>query len=227
MIYYVGDIHGVIQDIASIDEQAMSEGVSTIIQVGDFGARWGGSPCKFHKYFSKRPEGYPTWITCGGNHDNWDKWAELAEKQGNPDLVELAPGCFWAQRGIMLTLEGKRHLFLGGAESVDRHHRAEGKSWWRNETPNYQEFSLFADRLNSEKPDIIVAHEAPIRVPVGAGKYVRTDNITPRNFENILKTSEHVPPLWYFGHHHVTDYWDILGTRYQCCGFDGQFIRGE
>ena len=225
MIFYVGDIHGIVQDIVMVDRQAAEDGATHVIQVGDFGARWGGDPCKIHKYFSKRPEGAPIWVTCGGNHDNWDKWVELAEKQGNPDLVELAPGCFWVQRGAMLTLEGKKHVFLGGAESVDRHHRTEGKSWWRNETPSYQEFSLFAERLETEKPDVVVTHDAPLRVPME--RYARADSPTPRNLDNAVKLCGYEPPIWYFGHHHVTTTWDILGTKYQCCGFDGQFIRGE
>ena len=37
MIFYVGDIHGFAQDVAMVDNQAIKDGVSHVIQVGDFG----------------------------------------------------------------------------------------------------------------------------------------------------------------------------------------------
>jgi len=230
MIFYAGDTHGRVPEIEIIDQQAIAEGVEYVIQVGDFGCHW-TADCGVHEYFvnrSKRAHGSqlknPIWITCGGNHDNWDRWEELAIQQGNPDLVELAPDCFWAQRGTSHIIEGKKYLFFGGTESIDRHLRIEGYSWWRKETPSYQEFLKFSDQLESEKPDIVVAHDSPARCLMRA--YIRTDSTTPRNLENIVKLSNYTVPLWYFGHHHVTQTWDILGTKYICCGFNGGFVRG-
>jgi len=223
MIWYVGDIHGRVDDLAKLDQAAVKAGVDTIVQVGDFGILWPGTQCSIAKYFQKRARQNrpgPRWLTCGGNHDNWDKFFELAAEQGEPDLVELAPGCHYVQRGSVCEIDGISHIFFGGAESIDKHHRTEGKSWWKEETPSYGEFYTFATNLEDKAPEVVVTHEAPTRVPVC--KDDRDAAPTPRNLENILKVGEHKPARWYFGHHHILDEWDISGTKFYCCGFHGE-----
>ena len=223
-IFYAGDTHGYINHIADIDRLASEAGAAYVVQVGDFGIRWPGGDCPVFKYFEKRARKNrpgPTWITCGGNHDNWDKWNELSAEQGHPDLVELSPGCFFAQRGSVHVLDGAKHIFCGGAESTDRHMRTVGVDWWAAETPTYAEFTLFMDRLESEKPDVVVTHDAPVRVPIKRTQ--RHTSPTPTNLENIIKLSEHKPKVWYYGHHHTMDEIEAEGTLYSCCGLHGQY----
>jgi len=228
MIWYVGDLHGEAEDLERVHKNATEQGIEYIVQVGDFGCRWPGRPCPMFEFFQRIEQSGttdgPIWITCGGNHDNWTKWFHLSRKQEYPDLVEIAPGCFFAQRGAVIEIEGKTHLFLGGAESTDRHHRKEGQSWWATETPTYAEFGLFSDRLNTEKPDIVITHDAPLRVPYD--RRGRESNPTPRNLENIIKLSDHKPKYWYYGHHHTLQRDEIDGTIYQCCGLRGQYVEG-
>jgi len=226
-IFYAGDIHGRVKHVVSIDVAAEQAGVDFVVQVGDFGARWPGAPCPIFKYFEKRARKNrpgPTWITCGGNHDNWDKWNTLAAKQGHPALVELAPGCFFAQRGSVHDVAGIKHIFLGGAESTDRHVRLPGKAWWAAETPTYAEFSLFAARLEDEKPEVVVTHDAPLRMHFDRTQRYRS--ATPVNLENIIKLSNHNPARWYFGHHHSMDECEVDGVQYICCGFHGEYKEG-
>jgi predicted phosphodiesterase len=227
MIFYAGDIHGRVDDVAAIDRAAIKAGVNTVVQVGDFGARWPGSPCAIYKYFEKRARRGrpgPTWYTCGGNHDNWDKWSLLAAQQGHPTLVQLAPACYFAQRGSLQDIEGIKHLFLGGAESIDRHVRTTGVSWWAAETPTHAEFCLFSERLENEKPEVVITHDAPLCVNIP-----RTDKrskSTPRNLQNVLKLSEHKPARWYFGHYHILDSWKVEETTFFCCGLHGEVVKG-
>lgn len=227
VIFYAGDTHGRIHHIADIDKAAMEAGAEYVVQVGDFGCRWPGSPCAIFKYFEKRARknrAGPTWITCGGNHDNWDKWNQLSAEQGHPDLVELAPGCFYAQRGSVHSLGGVKHIFCGGAESTDKHMRTAGTDWWAAETPTYSDFTLFMERMESEKPSVVVTHDAPLRVPIKRTQ--RDASPTPRNFENILRYSSHKPVSWYFGHHHTMDDWVIEDVLFSCCGLHGQYKAG-
>ena len=56
MIYYVGDLHGRVEDMMAIDRQAINNGVTCIVQVGDFGIRWPGGTCSMWKYFEKEVE---------------------------------------------------------------------------------------------------------------------------------------------------------------------------
>jgi len=228
MIYYAGDIHGEVEAVIGVNNAARNNNIKYIIQVGDFGIRWPGRPCPIYKYFKKQNylgNNSPIWITCGGNHDNWDKWFSLAEKQSQPNLVELAPNCFYAQRGVYLKIEDIGHLFLGGAESVDKHHRTEGKSWWASETPSYEEFSKFFTNLENHKPEVVVTHDAPLFLPIAG--YQRNNSPTPRNLENIIKLSSHKPTYHVYGHHHLLQEDLIDGITYKCCGLGGQYITLE
>ena len=99
--------------------------------------------------------------------------------------------------------------------------RVEGKTWFREETPGYGEFSNFAANLESEMPEVVVSHEAPSRVPLN--KTGRGSMPTPRNLENVLRLSNHKPQRWYFGHHHILGEWVISDVRFFCCGFHGEY----
>lgn len=226
MIYYVGDIHGRVDKVAEIDQAAIKAGVDIVVQVGDFGVRWNGA-CPIAKYFAKRARQNrpgPTWYTCGGNHENWDKWAELQEEQSPSKMVELAPGCFYVVRGTTIDLDGKSHLFFGGAESIDRPTRVEGVSWWAAESPSRKEFDTFFDAMEADCPEIVITHEAPLCVELD--RPGRETQPTPRNLQNVLKHSEHVPKNWYFGHHHVLQSWSINNIEFHCCGLHGEYIIG-
>ena len=240
MIFYAGDIHGRVKYVAEIDQAAAAAGVETVIQVGDFGARWGTRETELAsglvgkgddpilKYFEKRErQGRPgpTWYTCGGNHENWHNWIKLSEQQGSPDCVELAPGCFYVQRGTTLELDGKKHLFFGGAESTDKYHRTEGKDWFPEESPSAEEFQKFFDAMEADCPEIVVTHDAPICVEIY--RQGRESVPTPRNLDNVLKHCDHTPTHWYFGHHHLLQSWNINGLDFHCCGLHGQWVESK
>jgi hypothetical protein len=221
MIFYVGDTHGRLDDVKEIEAQAVKAGAKMIIQVGDFGVHF-GKDCELSRWFNTRASGLP-WLTCGGNHDNWPMWRELPEvNMFGGSVIELAPECYFAERGTTLTLEGEKHLFFGGAESIDKVYRTEGADWWEDETPNIKEVNNFFDTMEDFKPDVVVTHDAPLRVVIK--KYNREENATPRNLENVLKHGDHTPKKWYFGHHHVVGEWDLEGTKFYCCGFHGEYF---
>lgn len=221
MIFYVGDTHGRINDIKRIEEEAVEAGAKVIVQVGDFGMHF-MEDCSVAKWFNDRDGGL-TWITCGGNHDNWPVWRTMPEVSLFDGVVrEIAPGCFFAERGMMLNLGGEKHLFFGGAESIDKIYRSAGSDWWEEETPNREEVNNFFDSMENDKPDVVVTHDAPLRVEIN--KLNRHSNPTPKNLENVLALCGHVPARWYFGHHHVLQEWDISGTKFFCCGYHGEYM---
>lgn len=225
-IYYAGDIHGVAAYVAEIDRKAVENNIEIVVQVGDFGGHFAGG-CPIVKYFEKRVrQGRPgpTWYTCGGNHDNWPKWSGLAEAQGNPKIVELAPGCFFVPRGTSIELDGVKHLFFGGAESIDIARRVEGIDWWPEESPSSAEFDKFFEKMEADKPEVVVTHEAPLCVDLN--RPGRDSQPTPRNLQNVLRHNDHTPARWYYGHHHCLDYNTIEGTTFACCGLHGQFCLG-
>jgi len=226
MIFYVGDIHGSVDDVAAIDRAANEAGVDIVVQVGDFGIHW-TKDCAILKYFKKRErQGRPgpKWYTCGGNHDNWDVWQGLQESQGSK-IVELGPGCFYVVRGAVADLDGKTHIFFGGAESTDKHMRREGVTWWATESPNREEFDTFFENMETLKPEIVVTHDAPLSVEIA--RLNRDFNSTPKNLQNVLDYCGYTPVRWYFGHHHVMQNWKVDGVEFCCCGLHGQYVSSE
>lgn len=223
MILYVGDLHGSTYAARKIDEWAVANGVTSIVQVGDFGLLWRGLDDyeeSFYSYFYCREPSLPTWYVCDGNHENHTAWRTLAERQGNPDLVELLPNCYWVQRGKIISLEGKKHLFFGGAESIDRHNRTEGTSWWPEETPTNSEFNSFFEAIEDEKPDVIVTHDAPKDIDIW--RVDGRNSATPRTLGQIWNSLTHRPTYWMFGHHHILERWRLNDTDFFCCGIEGE-----
>ncbi len=233
-IFYVGDIHGRLDDLGSIIQKAEAgspspkpparDPVDAIVQVGDFG--W-GFPGRTLSIFLEKRARQAKWtvpiFTCFGNHDNWEAIKALREEQGNPDVVELVPGsgCFYVVRGKCIDIAGIKHLFLGGAESTDAHLRTENVDWWPDEQANTEEFQEFFDSLERDRPDTVITHDAPLRVDIYRRR--RKVSITPNMLENALKHSTHQPKRWYFGHHHLLKKWKIGKTRFFGCGLHGEY----
>lgn len=225
---YAGDTHGLNNHIRGIISSADDVGINTVIQVGDFGV-FVPSSCALHKMIRNRAENGWTVkiITCFGNHDNWDLYYELCALYPDEDLLEIVPGSgvYVVRRGSVIDIDGVSHLFLGGAQSIDRHQRKEGSSWWSREEPNKQELDRFFESWETHKPDTIVTHEAPLRVPFD--RSLRNSNTTVRMLDMAIKLSGHKPKRWYFGHHHKLKRWKIDGIKFFCCGLHGDYWDRE
>lgn len=223
-ILYVGDIHARINDLGRIVMSADSKKDAAIVQVGDFG--FGFPDRAITLWLEKRAEksGFKTPIyTCMGNHDNWDLLYDMWEERGRPDMFELVPNsnCFYVHRTSLIDIFGVSHLFLGGAESTDQHHRKSGISWWDREEASDQEFEKFFEVFDTQKPDTIITHDAPLRVELFRVR--RNQSRTPNILERVYQLSKHRPRRHYFGHHHMLDKWKIDGTKFYCCGLHGEF----
>ena len=223
-IIYAGDLHGRVDDLSKIIDFAESEKITAIVQVGDFG--FGFPDDGYYDFFEKRAR-QKKWTvpiyTCFGNHDNWDRIYTMMEQQGNPEKVEIYPdaGLYFVPRGNVLEIDGVTHLFMGGAESTDRYRRKEGKTWWAREEPNWKDFEKFHRALEEQKPDTVVAHEAPLRVELYRVR--RNQSYTPKMLERVLSMSEYQPKRYRFGHHHVLEKKKKKKTKYYGCGLHGQY----
>ena len=228
-IFLAGDVHGKADPFLAIQRFAIKNGIQHVIQVGDFGLLWQPDPLgKLFNRWARKGEPGPTWYTCGGNHDVWPKWLDLADKTPDSNLVELAPNAYYVKRGTTTVIDGKVIAFLGGAESVDKHLRVEGKSWWREETPTEKDFTRFFDSLNSGLVDVVVTHDCPESIRASAFSYSQKGTQpTAQALQRIVELSDKHAPLWFFGHHHSqieigppTDP-SSPQTAYYCCGLEG------
>lgn len=222
-ILYVGDLHGKVNILGDIIQSAEAKGFTAIIQVGDFGF---GFPDNCWNDFLEKRARQQKWkvpiYTCFGNHDNWNRIYQMREEQAS-DKVELVQGSgvYFVSRGTVLEIDNISHIFMGGAESTDKHKRVENVSWWDLEQPTHKEFELFFNNLEDQKPDTIVAHEAPLRIDLKRAR--RNDSYTAKTLENALKLSDHQPRNYVFGHHHILNRWKVGRTKYFCCGFHGEY----
>jgi predicted phosphodiesterase len=237
MIAFVGDIHGYYPSANNVIEQIEKNCINTVIQLGDFGVHWDINRCDVTDAINKAAYNH-RWISCLGNHDNYDYLDSIIDRANEDGLVpygELknSSRVLIAPRNTTLTIKGIRFLFFGGAESVDCLYRIEGVSWWRKESPSVSELNRFLHLIDDFKPDVICTHEAP-------KSFRPLDNIkdmfsgqtiggvdfqhTARALENIYNSAVHKPKKWFYGHHHILDRRidEATGTEFICTGINGE-----
>jgi calcineurin-like phosphoesterase family protein len=183
-IRFIGDVHGKWKQYKKIISEC-----DTSIQVGDFGV---GFVSKITEAIHSNPpydhmkKGDHRFIR--GNHDN-------------PNECKKHP--FWIPDGTMIH---DKIFCIGGAKSIDAHHRTQGYNWWMNEELSYKEFLILCDAYEQLKPEVIVAHEMPESLTyIVCSKCNMTKyddpSVTRQFLDNILEI--HKPKLFIHGHWHV------------------------
>jgi UDP-2,3-diacylglucosamine pyrophosphatase LpxH len=147
-LYAVGDIHGNFTNFEKLMGNAKN---SDYILVGDVGLGF-HSKEYYTKWFSEwndrlKKDGNIVYL-MRGNHDDPSFWKEKKIDFSNIRLV---------QDYEVLRLKNKNILCVGGALSVDRKHRVEGLTYWKDEEFVYDE-DLTSTFTNI---DIVMTHSAP------------------------------------------------------------------
>lgn len=224
-IVLVGDIHGEYgtfrYDINRLHQDAY------IIQVGDFGVG-------FYKEEYYKEELFHV------NKVLNDKNCHLYVVRGNHDL----PSAFQITNNPFdysnitfladyseLELLGKSILLVGGAVSVDRRFRVEGRTWWSDE-----EFNL---KLEHEFPykdrqyDLVVTHTRPGVCGAFKGfdkiEYWCNQDYDLKN--DLIEESQKLdyfyertkPKNWIYGHFHSSNLIPYNGTDFRCLNIHEHF----
>lgn len=146
-IYLIGDIHGKFYDLfLIIKEFDISD--CLMYCVGDVGIGFAAN----HEEELRQMKLYNNWFgkrniifsSIRGNHDN----PAYFDGSHAYSHFRLIPDYFTVK------LNGQKWQFVGGATSIDRVERVEGRSYWAGEG-----FDLNLDR--AEKSDVLVIHSAP------------------------------------------------------------------
>lgn len=176
---------------------------------GDFGYVFTGSSQE-EKYLDKLCKEKPFTICwVDGNHENFSKLYSYPEEiwcggkvhvirrdeDGNPKIIHL-------MRGQVFDIAGTRIFTFGGAYSIDKIFRVEGKSWWKEEMPSEEEKAEGAANLEryDKTVDIILTHTAP-KETLERFRYFNLEEAGLNNYlEYVRETTKY--SKWYFGHLH-------------------------
>ena len=140
-------------------------GIELVIHVGDFGI-WPGATGK--RYLRSvdatcRAQGISL-LVVPGNHEDWGRldtlWANPKRRSpdGTPRPIYLTDHIAVLPRGWRWEISGRTFVALGGAPSLDRARRREGRDWWPQEqiTPDD-----VASTVAGGYADVMVTHDAP------------------------------------------------------------------
>ena len=157
------------------------------IQIGDMGIGFPHitlPPSSDHKFFR-------------GNHDS-------------PQVCRVHPNYLgdWgydADKGL---------FWFAGADSIDKHLRREGVSWWRDEELSIAEFERALEMYEQVRPRVVLSHDGPqefIRAAFGIDDRSRTRQALQAAYELWQ------PSFWLFGHHHLRrEFQSPEGTLFMC-----------
>jgi predicted phosphodiesterase len=187
MLRIIGDVHGQVREY-----QKITSHVSHSVQVGDMGFR------EEYAHINRHVDGRNHRFVAG-NHDDYD------------NLPNHALGDFGEEE-----LGGVQFFYVRGAESIDKAHRIEGLSWWRDEEIGIEVGRSVISAYARSKPSMVISHDCPTQalpslvINDGKENCSRTNQLLGRLFEI------HQPKMWFFGHHHQTKSKVIGGCIFQC-----------
>jgi hypothetical protein len=232
-VYIFGDLHASYRILERFINNE-SNNVGHVIQVGDFG--WWPNYTNYNiliTEFSKHLK-IPVWF-IDGNHDNHP---HLFKESENIDKipVPLLNNISYLKRASVfeLVINEKPYncLFMGGATSIDRHCRTEGRDWFPEEIISQSDFNKL-DNVDCDI-DIMFSHTCPLSFLQFLKKKlnINTTIKDPCNvaLEEIL--IKYKPKYWFFGHWHIYledkfTHDDGSITRFICLNnADGESING-
>jgi Icc-related predicted phosphoesterase len=206
-ILVVGDIHGEWDRLNILINKKKPD---IILQCGDFGW-WPTLEVKKSRssdpyYYQKawKLKGVKSQGTkvywCDGNHE--DHYALERFTPDNPRTpIFLYDGVYYCPRGSVLELpDGRNVMFIGGADSIDKHLRTLGIDWFEEELISYEQQNFILDYTG--KVDIVISHTCPEGLDPREKIFDHDKNDDPTG--RILAEVQRVfkPKLWYHGHWH-------------------------
>jgi len=196
-VIITGDIHN---EFSKLNQLISSKRPELVICCGDFGywpdTHW-ATPMS-----NIKPQGAKI-LWCDGNHEN--HW-ELKKREKD----EIVPDVIYMPRGSTYTIEdGRVIMFMGGADSIDKHQRRIGETWFPDEIITQKDLYNLPDI----KIDIFITHTCPMELVFEMLKYnsEKFDDPSPKALSELWKIYR--PDLWFYGHWHVYKELDMFGTK--------------
>lgn len=207
-LFITGDLHGEIE-IKRLNAKNWPTGKTlckedVLLVAGDFGLAFRGN--KAENYWLDWLED-KQWTTLfiDGNHENFPLLLSYPEdeKFGGPVGVLRPSVLHLKKRGHVYSVGSKRIWCFGGALSVDKDGRVEGKSWWPQEEASAKEMSYAQETLeNCGRVDFALTHDAPLSVLRELYKGLPLQKSRTSQFLDLACDLIDTD-TWYFAHHHV------------------------
>lgn len=168
---WTGDWHGNTQWAIHAIDSLRGRGVSIVYQLGDFGL-WGGQDGAKYLRKVQRTLGFGNMllIVTPGNHENYDMLETFPLNQygfrSRPDIGRI----WFAPRGHIWSHHGANLASLGGAGSIDKARRKEGRSWWSQEEITEKDVDSLRNNMaihGLNKIDVMMTHDAPAGIDLG------------------------------------------------------------
>ena len=217
MIYYTGDIHGSNDELVrfSINNELIEEDV--VILLGDVGANYYGGK-RDHRLKESFTILKPTFLCIHGNHEmrpaTLDSYIKKEWNGGTVWFEPEYPNLLFAKDGEIYTIEGLRHIAIGGAYSVDKYYRLmRGFGWWPDEQPSDEIKAYVESQLASHPIDIILSHTCPfkyepIEMFISGIDQSKVDDSTEKWLDEIENKLDY--KAWYCGHWHCNKHIDKM-----------------
>ena len=233
MIYYTGDLHGLKTGLIQFCSQMDLASDDTIILLGDVGANYyGGSRDRKFKYALNRLN--IPFLCIHGNHEmrppSIPSYKTKEWHGGTVWYEEDYPNLLFAKDGEIFTIEGLRHLVIGGAYSVDKYYRLmRGYGWWPDEQPS-DEIKAYVEDQVKKNPhiDVVLSHTCPYKYePVEAFLPMIDESTVDKTTQHWLDTIEETIDYqaWFCGHWHIDKRIDRMHFLFHSFESAEQFLR--
>lgn len=171
-LFITGDTHGM-NDIRKLTNenfpiQKELDKSDVLCIAGDAAICWtgGNTDKQLQKWYEDKPF---TTLVIDGNHEGHELLSKLPIiKKFKGKVRKVSDSVFYAIRGEIYTINGKKILTLGGADSIDKHLRIKGIDWWEQESITQKDFNNALDNLERYNYDVdyFITH-------TGGGEVVR------------------------------------------------------
>ena len=203
MIYITGDTHGDYYDLLNRIEPYSLGKDDILIVCGDFGFVWRSK--RIEQYLIELMKLPFTIAFADGNHEDFDLIETYPIQDWNGGKVhKISDNIFHMMRGQIFTIVDKIFFVMGGAYSIDKAYRQEGKSWWEQELPTNQDYNTANDSLKKcdYSVDYVITHTLPESVIFALGYYPDIHDRELTGYFDWLK-GELKFKNWLGGHFHV------------------------
>ena len=232
MIYFTGDIHGVVDGVVNFVNKVHPSTDDVIVLLGDVGAN----------YYNDQRDNLlkaflndlgTVFLCIHGNHERRPTtipgYVETEWHGGRAWVQPEYPNLIFAKDGEIYTLNGLRYLVIGGAYSVDKYYRlSRGWGWWPDEQPSKEIKAYVEQQIQSKSFDIILSHTCPFKYEptemfLGVIDRRTVDDSTERWLDTIEDAGKY--KAWFCGHWHTDKRIDKMHFLFHSFESDEQFNK--